>query len=58
MHIFQKKNVIFPRCRQWDVAKMYHTTADSIKASNPECADGLSESAVIPRKTKLLLVKA
>ena len=42
----------------WDVAKMYHTTADSIKASNPECADGLSESVVIPRKTKLLLVKA
>ena len=42
----------------WDVSKMYHTTADSIKASNPKCADGLSESVIIPRGTKLLLVKA
>ena len=42
----------------WDVAKMYHTTAESIKASNPKCSDGLSESVVIPRGTKLLLVKA
>ena len=42
----------------WDVSKMYHTTADSIKASNPKCADGLSESVIVPRGTKLLLVKA
>ena len=42
----------------WDVAKMYHTTAESIKASNPKCSDGLSESVDIPRGTKLLLVKA
>lgn len=41
----------------WEVAKMYHTTAEAVKAGNPKYADMLSEAVIIPRRTKLLLVK-
>ena len=41
----------------WDVAKKYHTTTESVKNSNHAVMEDMTDMSVIPRGTKLLLVR-
>lgn len=44
------------RCNMWDIAKKYNTTCDAVRRDNTK-VERLSDSDVVPRGTKLLLIK-